>query len=62
MVAVEVPNGRGVRLREIMASPAFETLPPKEQKYMKRIYDEGNVSGSYRLRRVQEVYNKIAKP
>ena len=49
-------------LKEIIASPAFGALPPKEQKYMKRIYDEGGVSGSYRLRRVREVHDKIAKP
>jgi hypothetical protein len=48
-------------LREIIESPAFEKLSEKEKKYMRDIYDEGHVSGSYRLKRIQEVHSKILK-
>jgi hypothetical protein len=46
-------------LKEIIESPAFQTLPDKEQKYMLKIYDGGEVSGSYRIRRIQEVHGRI---
>jgi hypothetical protein len=47
------------RLEQIMKSPAFDTLPDKEKKYMQRVYGEGDVSGSYRIRRIQEVHGKL---
>ena len=48
-------------LNEIMESPAFETLPSKDKKYLQRIYSEGEVRGSYRLRRIREVHSSIFK-
>ncbi len=46
-------------LKGIMESPAFETLPDKDKNYVQKIYREGEVLGSYRIRRIREVHNKL---
>jgi hypothetical protein len=46
-------------LKEIIESPAFETLPDNEKKYIQKIYSEGEVLGSYRIQRVREVHSRI---
>jgi len=48
-------------LREIVQSPAFETLPSKEKEYLARIYSKGRIWGIHRIRRVREVHNRIFK-
>jgi hypothetical protein len=48
-------------LKEIMESPAFETLSNKEKRYMQKIYAEGKVLGSYRVQRIHEVHDRIIK-
>ncbi|UCF14410.1 MAG: hypothetical protein JSW59_13435 [Phycisphaerales bacterium] len=46
-------------LKEIVENPALETLPEKEKKYIRKIYAEGAVLGSYRIRRVREIHSRI---
>jgi hypothetical protein len=46
-------------LKKIIEHPAFETLPVKEKKYMKKIYSEGKALGSYRIQRIRDVNNKL---
>jgi hypothetical protein len=48
-------------LKGIMENPAFEILPDKEKKYMQKIYREGEVLGSYRIRRIREVHSKLSE-
>ena len=46
-------------LREVVESPAFQSLSDREREYMERIYREGRVQGSYRIQRVREVHAKL---
>jgi hypothetical protein len=48
-------------LREIVQSPAFETLPSKEKEYLERIYRKGRIWGRHRIQRIREVHNRIFK-
>lgn len=48
-------------LKQIMESPAFESLPDKDKNYVKKIHSEGEVSGSYRIRRICELHSRLLK-
>ena len=48
-------------LKEIVQSPAFDTLPSKEKEYLERIYSKGRIWGSHRIQRVREVYSCMFK-
>jgi hypothetical protein len=48
-------------LRQIVQSPAFETLPSKEKEYLERIYTKGRIWGRHCIQRVREVYSHMFK-
>ncbi len=48
-------------VREIVRSPAFETLPSKEKEYLERIYSTGRIWGRHRIQRIQELHSRIFK-
>jgi uncharacterized protein YpmS len=48
-------------LKEIIESDIFETLPNKEKNYIQKIYNDVGVTGSYRIRRIRDLYDKLIK-